>query len=206
MIAYTIFAGADGRPPAQSAHGRRFTEPWDEITHRVRAPKEHPAKEDCPLIKLGTFRGDYRNDANLEAISGIEGDYDDGQVTLADAAMLLYENNISALLYTSPSHAPERPRWRVLCPLSRPHSPPDRARLVARLNGALGGVLSRESFVAAQAFYVGRVVGRPYEVQEVCGQPLDEIEGLAEIGPRINGANAETLNGATDEGASSSVN
>ncbi len=52
------------------------------------------------------------------AITGIEADYDGGEVSVDEAAERLKKNNIKAMVYTSPSHTPEEPRWRVLCPLS----------------------------------------------------------------------------------------
>src|SRR5690606_38231558 len=79
-----------------------------------------PTKDELPLIKLGTFTGDYRSDATLETIYGIEGDYDAGTVQPAEAAKQLERAGIQALIYTTPSHRPDASRWRVLCPLSRP--------------------------------------------------------------------------------------
>ena len=43
-------------------------------------------------------------------------------------------------------------------PFSGELPPGERTRLVNRLNGVLGGVLSRESWTLSQAFYYGRVI------------------------------------------------
>ena len=42
---------------------------------------------------------------------------------------------VKALIYTSPSHEPLKPRWRVLCPFSAPLNPNEREHMVKRLNG-----------------------------------------------------------------------
>ena len=61
------------------------------------------------------------------------------------------------MLYTSPSHTEEKPRWRVLCPTSRDLPPEQRAKLVARLDGIFGGVFAPESFTLSQSYYYGSV-------------------------------------------------
>src|SRR5437762_687919 len=54
----------------------------DQLAERVRDVKTYPNKAACPLIKLATFgdqrsdRGSLRHDANVVAVTGVEGDYD----------------------------------------------------------------------------------------------------------------------------------
>ncbi|HEY9039722.1 MAG TPA: AAA family ATPase [Roseovarius sp.] len=149
-----------------------------------------PQKSALPLIKLATF-GDVRtekgnslrHDANMLSVSGVEGDYDAGAVTPQDAAERLRQAGIAALIYTTPSHTPEAPRWRVLAPLTREVAPAEREALCARLNGALGGILAIESFTPSQSFYFGSVTARPVESILVEGQPLDRATGVPSIGP-----------------------
>jgi P4 family phage/plasmid primase-like protien len=149
------------------------------------------AKAELPWIKLATFgdlkteRGSLRHDANVQTVTGVEGDYDALDVSPATAVSLLDMAGIRALVYTSPSYAPDRWKWRVLCPLSRPHAPVERRALVARLNGVLGGVLAKESFVQSQAYYYGRVGDNPsHGAWLVDGAPLDTVAGLDEVYPR----------------------
>lgn len=144
-------------------------------------------KRKLPLLKMGRFgdvrteNGSLRHDANLHAVAGIEGDYDAGQVSPDDAAARLRKAGVAALVYTTPSHSPGAPRWRVLAPLSKEYSPAERDDLCARLNGALGGILAPESFVPTQSFYMGQVAGAaPIRTILVDGQPLDKL-------PRIRG-------------------
>lgn len=149
------------------------------------------AKGRLPWLKLATF-GDVataaralRNDANLLAVEGIEGDYDKGAVTLDEAAARLKAAGVAALLYTSPRHRPDAPRWRVLAPLSATVAPGERAALTAKLNGVLGGVLEPESFVASQSYYFGALGdGAAHEVRLVEGAALDTLDGLPSIGRR----------------------
>lgn len=104
-------------------------------------------KAALPLVKLATFgdartdKGSLRHDANLLRVAGVEGDYDAGAVSPQDAAERLRQAGIAALIYTTPSHTAEAPRWRVLAPLARPVAPAEREALCGRLNGALGASL-----------------------------------------------------------------
>lgn len=155
-------------------------------------------KAALPLVKLGTFgdartdKGSLRHDANLLRVSGVEGDYDAGAVSPQDAAERLRQAGIAALIYTTPSHTAEAPRWRVLAPLAGEVAAPERDALCARLNGALGGILATESFTPSQSYYFGAVTGRPVESVLVEGQPLDRVSGVASIGPHPKPVKATT--------------
>lgn len=148
---------------ANTPTGTRCPLTWPELVAWCQRPDVRaPSKDALPLIKLATFTGDYRSDANLEAIYGIEGDYDGGTVQPAIAAAWLAEAGICALVITTPSHRADAPRFRVFCPTSRPLQPAEHHGLVSRLQGALRGILAPESFVASQAYYAGAVDGWSY--------------------------------------------
>lgn len=158
---------------------------WNALCQQLAEPKrEHARKADCPLLKLATFgdqrskRGAVRHDANVLKVSGVEGDYDDELVSLDEAADKLAALGVAAFFYTSPSHTPAKPRWRVLAPLSAPCGPEARRHHAGLLNAALGGILSAESFVLSQVFYIGKVSGAPYASRRVPGRPLDEVLDL----------------------------
>ena len=164
-----------------------FHKSWDELFGRIQTPGVYPSKAACPLIKFAKF-GDQRSamnslrhDANILAVSGIEGDYDGELVSMADAAEKLTLAGIEAMLYTSPSHTDPAPRWRVLCPLSHEYPPQDRQRFVSRLNGVLGGILASESFTLSQSFYFGQVNGSAYATRRVEGRCIDELDELDSI-------------------------
>lgn len=179
MVNLTWFARND------AATGQRLQMSWVDLCGLIgtQAPQA-PNKGELPLIKLATFKGDHRTNDNTEAVFGVEGDHDAGTMQPDIAAGLLTSTGITALIYTTPSHRPEKPRWRVLCPLSRPITPSERHVLVARLNGVLGGALARESFIVSQAFYIGSVNGgEPVQCWNVAGAYLDNVEGPTPIGP-----------------------
>ncbi len=143
-----------------------------------------PDKKTLPMVRLATFTGSTRSKANLGSIYGLEGDYDGESVTPEQAVANLQTAGIEAVIATSPSHRPEAPRWRVLAPLSEPVQPAARYGLVARLNGALGGILAPESFDPARCYFVGSLQGgRPMTVHHVAGACIDTLSDLAEIGP-----------------------
>jgi hypothetical protein len=138
-----------------------------------------PDKDSQPLLKLARFganrdpsSGSLRYDANVLAVSGCEGDHDSGSMTMQEAARRLDDAGIAHILYSTFSHTAVAPRWRALCPFSKALPPAMRAGLVNRLNGILGGVLARESWVLSQAFFFGQVDGR---------DPVDIVIGDHEI-------------------------
>jgi predicted P-loop ATPase len=148
-------------------------------------------KDNLPWLKLAKFgtkrtdKNSLRHDANVERITGIEIDYDIEQVAFADALTTLNELQIAALLYTSPSHSSDKPRWRVLAPTSEPLAPELRAKLVTQLNGYLKTklgvekVAKSESFALSQAFYYGWVCDSPkpdHRAEVIGGSFIDHLD------------------------------
>jgi hypothetical protein len=165
MITYTVFPGPQAH---RGIDKKEITSTWDAFCMRVAAAQEYPDKGSQPLIKLAMFSNhrtaahSLRHDANVTWVTGIEGDYDRGEVRMEQAVEMLERAGVRAVLHSSASSTPEKPRWRVLCPLSDKRTPDSRAALVARLNGVLGGILANESFTLSQSYYVGRVPGGVY--------------------------------------------
>lgn len=162
---------------------------WADLIKSIRDAGEFKLKDMLPLIKLATFgtkpneNGSLRHDANIIELTGVIGDYDAEKVPMAAAVELLEKAKLKAFLYTSASHTPDAPRWRVVCPLSKPHAPGAHEAQTARLNGALGGILANESFTRAQCFYYGRVAGVTYEEAVTFddteeGRFIDELDEL----------------------------
>jgi hypothetical protein len=157
-----------------------------ELAERIRVTTARE-KAKLPWLKLATFGdvrtkdGSLRHDANLQAICGIEADYDAELVTFDTAAERLEKQGLGAILYTSPSHSATRPRWRVLCPLSEPMQPQRRAHMMGRLNGLFGGVFSRESWTLSQGYYFGSVRHNPaHRVALIDGTAIDNHDDLDE--------------------------
>lgn len=158
-------------------------------------------KSQLPWLKLARFgdlRSDkksLRHDANVLAITGIEGDYDGGRMEFDDACERLDKQGVASIVYTSPSHTEDAPRWRVLCPLSQEMPPDSRRQHIGRLNGLLGGIFSRESFTLSQSYYFGSVSHNPsHRVKLIDGEAIDLHDDLDAIwtGPSNKSATAGT--------------
>lgn len=172
---------------------RELQHEWRELVEHLEHAGPYPAKSVCPWIKLARFgqsrslKGALRHDGNLLQITGVEGDYDGEQMQPEEAVALLERAQLRAVVYTSPSHTPGAPRWRVLAPLSQPMDPGSRSALLARINGALGGVLTPESFTLSQSYYYGRVQGQEdYRVLVTYDDPeegvtVDQADELDDI-------------------------
>jgi hypothetical protein len=66
------------------------------------------------------------------------------------------------------------PRWRILCPFSTELAPALRHKMMARVNGLLGGILAPESFTLSQSYFYGRLDGgAPVQVESIDGDFLD---------------------------------
>ena len=80
-----------------------------------------PEKTRLPWLKMARFgdsRSDkksLRHDANVLAITGIEADYDGEEISFSTAVEIAKKAGVGCIIYTSPSHEPAKPRWRVLC-------------------------------------------------------------------------------------------
>jgi hypothetical protein len=149
-------------------------------------------KHDLPMISLQQF-GDYahpgsgslKTDRNAHFSYGIIADYDGERLAPEEIVEKLQRAPIEAKVKTTASHWPDAPRCHILCWYSEPRSI-DREfhrRMLARLNGALGGgVLSTESLPLSQGFFNGMVRdGHPVEIYDSEGFPIDTLDDLDEI-------------------------
>jgi hypothetical protein len=161
-----------------------------ELADAIRGLKAD-AKADLFWLKLARF-GDQpsnknclRYNDNVLDISGVEGDYDGGSITFAEAVELVRAAKIKAVLYTTASNTDEAPHWRVLAPVSTPLPPGDRAALCDRLNGVIGGGLAPESWTLSQAYYFGTVGFKTVQVEVVDGADftfIDQRDDIVSIG------------------------
>ncbi|MBB95528.1 MAG: hypothetical protein CML68_13180 [Rhodobacteraceae bacterium] len=156
------------------------------------------AKEYLPFLKLARF-GDttalspsghsYRCDANVIEVTGVEGDYDAGEITPEAARDAFTKAGVLALIFTTPSHGKpgKGNRFRVVLPYSRPVRPDERLQMAARMNGVLRGALADESFKLSQGFYFGSVEGQPPVRTFLVDGPrcIDQVDDLdaQAIGP-----------------------
>lgn len=171
-------------PDVYATSAREIDLEWSKFvrTLRDRPPRERKEGE---LVKLCTFgkrrtdKNSLRHDANVIAVHGIEGDHDSGEISPAEAVRRLERHHLRAVVVTSWSQRPAAPRWRVFAPLSRPH-------YIVGLNGALGGVLTPESFACSQAFFIDYPAGGERLVLPTFGDSeegifIDDWDGLDEF-------------------------
>ena len=195
-ITYTTWA------TRTTTSGVEKTTDWLALTGKLSNPQEHSSKGECPLIKLAAFENASRAaGTQIKEVYGLEGDYDAGVVTLDEAAERLTVAGVCAFLYTSARHTPAKPRWRVLAPLSRAHTPYEYQGLLALLNGALAGILAPESFDLSRCYFYGKVQGTPYDSRTIEGMCVDTLDIL--ITPI---AKASSLALGTDRTLSCDVN
>ena len=189
---------------------REMLQSWEQLAAHIQDAGPFPSKSTCPWLKLAVFGdhrsggGSLRNNANVVEITGIEGDYDGEVMRPEEAVGVLERHQIRALVYTSPSHTIAAPRWRVLAPLSCNRSPSARSALLARLNGALGGVLTPESFALSQSYFYGRTQGMDeYLVLHTFddageGSCIDELDQLDDIAIIRQASSDEPRKASTD--------
>jgi len=160
---FTVFPRRSGRTKIE------HVTTWAALCAMLADPPTYPSKEECPWLSLARYgdvfsdRGSLKHAANVLGVYGVEADYDGERVSIDHAAHMARAAGLKACLYTSPSHRPDAPRWRILVPLARVYPIDARESFVDRLNGILGGLLSAESWNRAQGFTFGRVVGRDYQ-------------------------------------------
>ena len=140
---------------------------WDDVVDEVTNAPKADSKTSLPLLKLAEF-GDTRNkkgtlrcEENIRKYYGAEGDYDAEQMSIQEAYDRLMGAGVKCVLYTTSSHTPEKPRWRIFAPFSEPHDAETRTVTLNRINGVLGGVLAGESWTPAQSYFIGTLRGQP---------------------------------------------
>jgi len=170
--------------------------PLDRLADLIRT-RSAARKERLPWLKLARFGDErtparsLRHDRNVLAITGIEADYDGEQETFDAACEVLEKQGISSIVYTSPSHTEDAPRWRVLCPFSAEMEPGKRDHQLGRLNGLFGAIFAHESWTLSQSFYFGRVNDNPsHQVEVIHGTSIDQHDDLDEIWRGKPGHNA----------------
>jgi hypothetical protein len=158
----------------------------------LRSVKSASSKKSAPWLKLAIFGDEptkkncLRNDANVIAVTGAEFDYDDGELAFEPAVARLTEAGVKAIAYTSASHTPGKPKWRILLPFNKPYqSTKDemkayRKNAVLRVETILDVKADHASYNLSQAFYFGPVkqTEEYYQVLETPGEFIDILHDL----------------------------
>lgn len=195
---------AQGKPVALATifpdiHCRRVEKTlatWPDVCAVLAAPLTEAVKKEGRLLSLAQFgtkttaKGSLKHDENIVSAHGLVGDYDAGTMPISEARALLEKAGVKAIFYPSwgdglvdPPKYNGGPRWRVVAPFSQALAPAEYPRMMARLNGALGGVLAPESFTVAQGYFFGKRPGATFECYITFNDPaagacVDELPAL----------------------------
>lgn len=170
IMTYTIFNSL------HNAQGQQLTAQWSDICRMLQDAATYPDKASQPLIKLGTFDNASRGAGHsLTLISGVELDYDAGEVTATRAAKLLSEAGIECVVCSTFTSSMDYPKWRVFAPTSHELSAELRPYLVSAVDSILGNIAARESYTPKQTFFYGRNPETAYVFFHVAGQAADVI-------------------------------
>jgi hypothetical protein len=127
---------------------------WPEVVEWLtQTPPEVNDKADAGWYIPAEFNPVYRDSENFVARHAITFDFD--HVSIDTWGDVIYAwHDLSFVMYTTFSHRPDAPRFRVFMPLSRP-AVYDEFQAVARKLAADVGIerVARESFVPAQMMY-----------------------------------------------------
>ena len=149
---------------------------WDDVCLMLQNVPAYKSKAAQPLLKLGVFGGGSRGAGHsLVSISGVELDYDAGDVTATSAANSLRRAGIECVVCSTYTATLANPKWRVFAPTSRELSAGLRVYLARALDSVLGGIVARESFTQKQTFFVGRNPESTYIYYRVRGGCVDVV-------------------------------
>ena len=165
---YTVFNSL------HNPQGTRHSATWADLARLIQDVPTYPEKAAQPLIKLGTFEGDSRGAGHsLAVVSGVELDYDAGEVTANSAAKLLRQAGIECVVCSTYTSRMDCQKWRVFAPTSRELPAELRQYLAHALDAVLGNIAARESFTPKQTFFIGRNPDSNYIYFHVKGEFLD---------------------------------
>jgi hypothetical protein len=126
---------------------------WPKVVELLSRYRRVAAKADLPLWSAASWPAGASTcrTADVEAVGMLVLDYDDGTMTLEDAARRW--GRWQSLIHTSPSHRPETPRFRVVVPLARPVPASDWPR-AWRWAARWGGAVDHAAKDAGRRYYL----------------------------------------------------
>lgn len=134
----------------------------------------------CPLFSPGLRKSGQRKGEVPSTFWYAVVEHDAGTVPFETAVEALQRAGIDAIVYTSASHDPAAPRWRVVAPLQAPCDVDGYLQHLDTLNGVLGDACSPESADPTRQWFYGRVAatGEHYRSARTGGAPLDTLTEL----------------------------
>jgi len=178
-----------------------------EELHEMAVHNRAAKKEDLPLFVYGRFGanrtadGSLRHDQNLLARTGWCVDHDAGTMSFDEAKARVEAAGLACFGYTTGRHSQAAPRWRLAGPFSKEITAAELPRMMARINGLLGGVAAAESAKLTQSWFIGRINGALFDgfatLDDEC---LDEASELDTSAIPIPGAGPKPRKTAPDYG------
>lgn len=172
---------------AQNLEEKTFT--WSQLVEHLTECPTYTHKQALPLISFCRYTGQRTDKGSLRAgefvtsVTGLEIDYDGGEITIDEARNRLQAAGLISVIYSTPSCLETDDngkelgwRWRAILPLSEPIPGDQRQRYIAQLNYIFDGKLARESFNLSQSFYVGRVRSVYWQTETTDGTTLDALD------------------------------
>lgn len=184
LIPYSIFSRSTDN------WGKPFHSAWSQIS--VSLATHYEGEKDGWALTCATFTG-ARGNVNLAERGLIALDIETSKVTgavpppPADIVPLLAAKRLAGVIWSTHSHKPQEPRWRLILPLSRPLSCPEIGEVDPFLSWVVAAQLGLEDvadhgkFGAASLMYTARhPTGTDTHWSAVCqGDPIDADELLA---------------------------
>ena len=165
---YTIFDSL------HNPQGAKNTASWADVCRMLQDVPAYQSKTAQPLIKLGTFENSSRGAGHsLTTISGVEIDYDAGEVTTHSAAKMLRDAGIECVVCSTYTSRTDYPKWRVFAPTSHELDACLRQHLVTALDAVIGNIAARESHTPKQTFFYGRNPASNYVYMHIKGEFVD---------------------------------
>lgn len=171
-----------------------YTQPWsgtiDDLSSWL-SEQEAKHKFDLMLVsgaRYGdskTAKGSLRHRGNIAGVFAVIAEHDAGTMTIQNATQSLRDAGVAGLLYSTPSSTFDKPRWRVVCPLSNEKPASTYSALVDKLHGVLSSALAPESWDVSRSYFAGFVEGKERILETVFGTCLDQCNELETIGKPV---------------------
>jgi hypothetical protein len=139
--------------------------PWKQFAVALTTePPEYPDKAARGWFVPATFDPVYRHGDNFVSRDALTLDFDHVNIDTWGHVIITLAD-IPFAMYTTYSHTYDKPRFRVVVPLSRPCTMDEHSAVVRKVSEKIGiELVARESFVAAQMAYLpARKLGGAFE-------------------------------------------
>ena len=170
-------------PHLLNPYGRRLETTWTALFQRFERPFECATKQDAPGWSPCLLERDSRAAGTRAlALSALVVEHDDGRSVEAAAEVW---GDWYGCIYTTFSHRPEAPRFRIVIPLSRTVTPEEHAQLW-RWAQKIDPTIDAKARDAKRFWFLPAIApGGVYEYRELAGAILDVPQVLRAVPPVV---------------------